>query len=126
MVTNSDPVRISYYAAGSGADHFKGTIDELKIYPYARTAAQIKADYVARGSASGISAKVGNESSFLSNGLIGYWKMRRWGVQLYLLVQIVDFIYDLIYGEFSIFSIVAFIIPMMTIYAGLANYIKMR
>jgi hypothetical protein len=60
----------------SGGFHpFTGSIDDVKIYPYARTADQIKADYNARGSSSGTSVQVGNQSSWMTNGLIGYWKM---------------------------------------------------
>ena len=56
---------------------FNGTIDDVKIYPYARTAAQIKADYASRGTASGTSAVIlsDSEGSRLSDGLVGYWKM---------------------------------------------------
>jgi len=59
---------------------FKGFIDEVKIYPYARTPAQIKADYLAKGGASskGTAVSLGGRSSqgdYLSDGLVGYWKM---------------------------------------------------
>jgi len=47
-----------------------GTIDEIKIYPYARTAAQIQTDYNSG------SAKLGSTNqAYLSNGLVGYWRM---------------------------------------------------
>ncbi len=59
---------------------FNGFIDEPKIYPYARTAAQIKTDYLsgkANASAhSGTSAALGAKpQQFMSEGLVGYWKM---------------------------------------------------
>ena len=55
---------------------FNGSIDEVKIYPYARTVAQIKADYASRGTASGVSVAIGSEGKkSLSDGLVGYWKM---------------------------------------------------
>ena len=56
---------------------FKGLIDEPKIYPYARTAAQIKLDYNSRGSSKGTSSNLGGAASDnnLSDGLVGYWKM---------------------------------------------------
>ncbi len=56
---------------------FHGFIDEVKIYPYARTAAQVRADYNARGGSSGSTAQVGssNLGQTLSDGLVAYWKM---------------------------------------------------
>ncbi len=56
-------------------NYFNGTIDDVKIYPYARTASQIKTDYASRGSLHGISASFGDDQSYLSNGLVGWWKM---------------------------------------------------
>ncbi|MDD3002945.1 MAG: DUF2341 domain-containing protein [Candidatus Shapirobacteria bacterium] len=56
---------------------FTGSIDDIKIYPYARSAAQIKLDYNSRGSSKGTSANLGGAASDnnLSDGLVGYWKM---------------------------------------------------
>jgi hypothetical protein len=59
---------------------FPGFIDEVKIYPYARTEDQIKADYAAglagMGSTAGTAAAFGGASDkWLSDGLVGYWKM---------------------------------------------------
>jgi len=55
---------------------FTGFIDEVKIYPYAQTVAQIKADYNARGTTKGTSVAMGGGSDkWLSDGLVGYWKM---------------------------------------------------
>ena len=58
---------------------FHGYLDEVKIYPYARSAAQIKADYLS-GSAGtggfGASVSFGAKpQKWLSDGLVGYWKM---------------------------------------------------
>lgn len=50
--------------------NFKGFLDEVKIYPYARSADQIKADY--NRYANVLGAK---DQSWLSNGLVGYWSM---------------------------------------------------
>ncbi|MHA2329511.1 MAG: LamG-like jellyroll fold domain-containing protein, partial [Candidatus Hodarchaeales archaeon] len=48
-----------------------GYVDELKIYPYSRSESEIKADYQNNASAVlGI-----KDESYLSNGLVGYWKM---------------------------------------------------
>lgn len=57
---------------------FNGKIDEPKIYPYARSAAQVKADFNARGDVKGANVILGSTAtpgSTLSNGLVGYWKM---------------------------------------------------
>ncbi|OGH33280.1 MAG: hypothetical protein A3A47_01410 [Candidatus Levybacteria bacterium RIFCSPLOWO2_01_FULL_37_20] len=61
---------------------FKGFVDEPKIYPYARTADQIKADYNSRANNEGSSFNSGGgviasgaKQSSLSDGLVGYWKM---------------------------------------------------
>ncbi len=63
---------------GSNSAYFKGFIDDPKIYNYARSTAQIKADFNARGDVKGISTVAGGASpngGTLSNGLVGYWKM---------------------------------------------------
>lgn len=52
--------------------HFNGFLDEIKIYPYARTATQIKEDYNA------FAVNIGSapqESKANSDGLVAYWKM---------------------------------------------------
>ncbi len=57
---------------------FNGYIDDVKIYNYYRTAAQIKTDYASRGSIKGTSSSIGNDlvrQGSLANGLVGYWKM---------------------------------------------------
>jgi len=64
----------------NGGYKWDGFIDEVKIYPYARTAAQILTDYntglAGVGSASGISVAMGGQSKkSLSDGLVAYWKM---------------------------------------------------
>ncbi|MBI2590950.1 MAG: DUF2341 domain-containing protein, partial [Candidatus Blackburnbacteria bacterium] len=62
----------------SGSTYFKGFMDEVKVYPYARSAAQILADYNSRSNNEGASAQLGSPSTGsgrLADGLIGYWKM---------------------------------------------------
>ena len=61
---------------GTGTeDHFSGFIDEVKVYPYARTADEINQDYFL-ASAEGASAVLGaDNTASLSNGLVGYWDM---------------------------------------------------
>ena len=61
---------------------FKGFLDEVRIYPYARTEDEIKKDK-AQGSsgraaaraAEGVSVAIGDQANNLSDGLVGYWKM---------------------------------------------------
>ena len=76
-IDNPDSMRIGNRRYDSSNDiYFNGFIDSVKIYPYARTAAQIKADYASRGTGSGVSVAVGDEGKkSLSDGLVGYWKM---------------------------------------------------
>jgi hypothetical protein len=67
-------------AAGGVNSYFSGFIDEIKIYPYARSAQQVNQDYIAGlagiGTAHGVSASFGSQSdSWMSDGLVGYWKM---------------------------------------------------
>ncbi len=64
---------------GANERYFQGFIDEVKIYPYARTADQIRQDYAAGlagvKSNSGVAASFGSQSdSWMSDGLVGYWK----------------------------------------------------
>ncbi len=57
---------------------FEGFIDEVKIYEYARSDAQIKADYLAgqSGAPSGVGASFGGgQQQADSEGLVGYWTM---------------------------------------------------
>jgi len=65
-------------AIGDGR-YYSGLLDEVKIYPYARSDAQIKADYAAglagTSTSSDSSVSFGTSSTkFLSDGLVGYWK----------------------------------------------------
>ncbi len=69
-----------YFGSSTGPSLlYNGRLDEVKIYPYARSDAQVKADYNSRGSAKGAGAVMGvatnNQFSALNNGLVGYWKM---------------------------------------------------
>lgn len=58
-------------AYSSGSSYFKGAIDEVKIYPYASSAEQIKLDYNVQGAV----VLGASTDKNLSNGLVGYWKM---------------------------------------------------
>jgi hypothetical protein len=53
-------------------NYYTGFIDELVVYPYARDASQVKEDYL--GNQMGV--VLGTQADdFLTNGLVGYWKM---------------------------------------------------
>ncbi len=83
QVTTTEPFTIATRAtvtSAPGAYFFGGFIDEPKVYPYARSAAQVKTDYDAgkMGAANhaGTSTVLGAKTQdYLSNGLVGYWKM---------------------------------------------------
>ncbi len=70
-----------YFGASQGNNDFSsGKLDDVKIYPYIRTPAQIKADFNARGNSvnKGSSLNLGSNnrnSDALSQGLVSYWKM---------------------------------------------------
>jgi len=74
-ISNSNNLTMGY---GSG-NAYNGFIDEVKIYPYVRSAAQIKADYLSGSAGTGGSAASavlgGKPQKWLSDGLVGYWKM---------------------------------------------------
>ena len=75
---NSTAVNIGRDSAGSG--YFSGSIDEVKVYPYARTATQIQQDYNAglagMGTSQGAAATIGSDSpKWMTDGLVGWWKM---------------------------------------------------
>lgn len=65
----------------NNSQFLQGFLDEVKIYNYARSAKDIKADYAAGlagiGSAKGSSVIMGSSglASALNDGLVGYWKM---------------------------------------------------
>lgn len=65
-----------YIGSHDGTIPWTGKIDELKTYNYARSATQVKSDYI-RGAADGGSSAVlgAQDTSYLNNGLVGYWKM---------------------------------------------------
>jgi len=87
LTPNNNALRIGARGApGQIKAVFKGFIDEVKLYPYARTAAQVLADYNAgkakAASSKGAAVNLGAPKdasaglpSSLSEGLVGYWKM---------------------------------------------------
>jgi hypothetical protein len=63
--------------AGGNRFYFNGFIDDVKIYPYARTSNQILTDYNNGSTLKGSSVQIGskNPRESFSQGLVGYWKM---------------------------------------------------
>lgn len=64
---------------GDSSNNFQGFIDEFKIYNYERSSSQIQYDFASRGVVkSGGSSAFGAQITslkFLSDSLVGYWKM---------------------------------------------------
>lgn len=62
------------------SNEWLGFIDEVKVYPYARSASQIQADFNSKDSPANkgsgvILGSAATPGSTLSDGLVGYWKM---------------------------------------------------
>jgi len=59
-----------------GANFGNVFLDEVKLYTYALTAAQVKANFASKGISDGVSARFGQQdNAFLNDGLVGYWTM---------------------------------------------------
>lgn len=70
----NENVYIGAHVEGTLTDFITGTIDDVRIYDYVRTPAQILEDMLGYPP-TGTSASFGPDQSYLSNGLVGYWKM---------------------------------------------------
>lgn len=57
------------------ANGFMGFIDEVKVLRSARTADLVKTDYTGQTPERGVAATFGPDQSYLSDGLVGYWKL---------------------------------------------------
>ena len=82
LLVNANHVAIGTQNIGLLGQLWDGSIDEVRIYPYARSAAQIKKDYNAGlagmgGGTEGVAAALGGGGSqkWMTDGLVGYWKM---------------------------------------------------
>ncbi len=74
-LTNSASFYVGIDGDGS-SNPFTGFIDELKVYTAtAQTQAQVNSDSVRGSPSGGVSASFGPDQSYLSEGLVGYWKM---------------------------------------------------
>src|SRR3989344_1948852 len=77
-LANDDTFYIGIDGDGTSND-YTGFIDEVKVYRSARTASEVKVDMAGTTPDRGTAASLGPDQSFLSNGLVGYWKMEEAG-----------------------------------------------
>ncbi len=70
IFNSSSALEIGHIQEGAANWYWNGFIDEVKVYNYARSTAQIKADTNQYANVLGTST-----TQNLSNGLVGYWKM---------------------------------------------------
>src|SRR4030042_4732067 len=73
-LANDDSVHLGIDGDGTSND-YNGFLDEIKIYRSAKTAAEIKGDFIKGSTLGETSASFGPTQDYLSNGLVGYWKM---------------------------------------------------
>jgi uncharacterized protein (TIGR02145 family) len=84
-VTTDTEFAVSNLQVGTEASYFEGKIDEVKIYNYVRTAAEIKQDYNSGGGASGKGSAITlgskrnaqstwNDGGFGGDAPVGYWR----------------------------------------------------
>lgn len=67
-----------FLGSQESSNYFNGFIDEVKVYAYARTEAQVKADYLGPGINKGLGVSLGSNfqnSDAISNGLMAYWNL---------------------------------------------------
>ena len=75
--SSSNAIKIGTASWAPGNNTLNGYLDEVKIYPYARTADQIKLDYNSRGSSKGSSVNLGiksNTAPDLKSKLVAHYK----------------------------------------------------
>src|SRR3989344_5821303 len=77
MQNTTSRIQVGARTANNDNRFLHGFVDDVKIYSYARSADQIKADYAARGTIRGVAAQFGDDdlSRKLTDGLVGHWKM---------------------------------------------------
>ncbi|KKQ84253.1 MAG: hypothetical protein UT08_C0020G0002 [Candidatus Woesebacteria bacterium GW2011_GWB1_38_8] len=77
-ITNGNLFNTDEFLVGSdmtvGA-YWSGFIDEIKVYRSARNSNEIKSDFLKVTSSRGSSISVSPNQKYLSNGLVGYWKL---------------------------------------------------
>ncbi len=70
VVTTDTTSNSSVLKIGGETSFFTGTIDDVRLYSYARTSSQLLLDYSANGTSVG-----STNPNALNSGLIGYWKL---------------------------------------------------
>ncbi len=55
--------------------YLSGFVDEVRLYGTAKTPAQVKGIYIAKSAPKEVSAQFGPDNAWMTNGLVGYWKM---------------------------------------------------
>ena len=78
IISGAGNIVIGDIIEDAAAEEFTGTLDDIRVYNYTRSATQILED-MAGYPPSGTSASFGPDTSYLSNGLVGYWKMEEAG-----------------------------------------------
>jgi hypothetical protein len=81
-LANDDTFYIGDSDGTDNGDEFVGFLDEVKIYTStARSSDEVKADLAGSTPSRGTSVNFGPDESYLSDGLVGYWKMDEadWG-----------------------------------------------
>ncbi len=79
---NDDTFYIGDSLGADGGDEYIGFLDEVKVYvTSARSATEVKSDFLQTNPDRGTTASFAPDNSWLSNGLVGYWKMDEvdWG-----------------------------------------------
>ncbi|KKP69846.1 hypothetical protein A2X44_05265 [candidate division CPR3 bacterium GWF2_35_18] len=75
ITTNVSNIGLANVGVTPGT-YWKGFIDGVKIYTYARTANQLKTDYISGAGFSGSTANFGaDDTNYLNQGLTGHWKL---------------------------------------------------
>jgi hypothetical protein len=74
-LVNDDSLYIGIDGDGT-SNPFDGSLDEMKIYPYVRTADEIKTDFIQGAGAHGSSSSLGlSTDDRLKDGLVGHWPL---------------------------------------------------
>jgi Concanavalin A-like lectin/glucanases superfamily len=73
-LANADTFYIGINGDGS-TNGWSGFLDDIKVYNYVRSQAEINSDNTKQATTAGASATFGDSTSYLSNGLAGWWKM---------------------------------------------------
>ncbi len=73
-ISNNDTFYVGRDESNTSND-WSGYIDEVKVLRSARSAAEVKSDFAGTTTQRGSSATIGPDQTYLTNGLMAYWKM---------------------------------------------------